>query len=596
MPSASPLVDTGRAPATTYLYQASAVDSAGNVSPLSGIASATTNASADTTAPTVPNGIAASTVSATTLRIVWLPSTDSGTGVAGYRIERSADGSTGWAEIGQPTSTTYDDTGLSANTRRYYRVRAVDVAGNLSGYSLTVNAITSAGSGSFDFFIGPNGSDSNPGTQSQPWAITALNTKAATYAGKRVGLLDGTYLLYDMALPNIYYENALLNIAGGSSGSPTVVQAVNARQAILDGSEDGAGTVFLNGGSQGGGALIGGVGSDRSHITLKDIVVRNHFGAAVLFAHTASSGHSESSKTTGIVVEGCEFHNTNGITGSIIGTNVAPVVFFHTSNAAIRWCYIHDTYGETLSQPDHNSGILWWDVHDSVIEYCTFKRGPNPIHLKGAANARATIRYNYLEMDPARSDTCIRSDEGQAGGASYIHNNVMIGITAISWSTSPFKTAETHIFNNTFVGTTQSGVAHHQASSSSKWLRFYNNIIYGVTSSIPGGDLEFSADTWAVLNHNCYSTIGFKGRAYTPGSTSAYAEFASLSLWRTRVQSSLAGAESASLQANPLFVGTGTDANAYKLQAGSPCIGAGIGGVTMGAWGGAVAPTQLGSE
>src|SRR5881394_1643565 len=48
---------------------------------------------------------------------------------------------------------------------------------------------------SFDYYIGPNGSDSNPGTLSQPWALSALNTKRSTYAGKVVGLLDGTYAI-----------------------------------------------------------------------------------------------------------------------------------------------------------------------------------------------------------------------------------------------------------------------------------------------------------------------------------------------------------------------------------------------------------------
>src|SRR5205814_3005089 len=46
---------------------------------------------------------------------------------------------------------------------------------------------------SFDFYIGPNGNDTNPGTLDQPWALTALNTKGSIYAGQTVGLLDGTY-------------------------------------------------------------------------------------------------------------------------------------------------------------------------------------------------------------------------------------------------------------------------------------------------------------------------------------------------------------------------------------------------------------------
>lgn len=142
-PSASPLVDTGLAPSTAYVYSALAVDSASNRSALSATATATTNASGDTTAPTVPSGVAASTINATTLRIVWLPSTDA-TGVTEYRIERSNDGATGWAQIGTATTPTYDDATLTQNTRRYYRVKAADAANNVSAASAVVTAVTSA--------------------------------------------------------------------------------------------------------------------------------------------------------------------------------------------------------------------------------------------------------------------------------------------------------------------------------------------------------------------------------------------------------------------------------------------------------------------
>src|SRR5262249_29274500 len=48
----------------------------------------------------------------------------------------------------------------------------------------------------FDFYIDPSGSDLNDGSLAHPWAITALNTKQSTYAGLRVGLLNGTYDVY----------------------------------------------------------------------------------------------------------------------------------------------------------------------------------------------------------------------------------------------------------------------------------------------------------------------------------------------------------------------------------------------------------------
>ncbi|MBT8063340.1 MAG: fibronectin type III domain-containing protein, partial [Gammaproteobacteria bacterium] len=61
----------------------------------------------------------------------------------GFRIERSLDGATGWAEIAAPgaNTTSYSDTGLNDNTTYYYRVRAFNGVGN-SGYSNTASATT----------------------------------------------------------------------------------------------------------------------------------------------------------------------------------------------------------------------------------------------------------------------------------------------------------------------------------------------------------------------------------------------------------------------------------------------------------------------
>src|SRR5579872_1515131 len=69
----------------------------------------------------------------------------------------------------------------------------------------------------FDYYISTTGSDSNPGTLASPWAITAINTKQSTYAGKRVGLLPGTYPVSHLMGTN---ENvAALTLAGGSGSS-----------------------------------------------------------------------------------------------------------------------------------------------------------------------------------------------------------------------------------------------------------------------------------------------------------------------------------------------------------------------------------------
>ncbi len=97
---------------------------------------------ADTTLPTAPSSLTASSVSASQINLSWASSTDN-VGVTGYRLER-CQGSvcTNFTQIATSTSVNYSDTGLAGGTTYRYRVRATDAAGNLSSYSNIASATT----------------------------------------------------------------------------------------------------------------------------------------------------------------------------------------------------------------------------------------------------------------------------------------------------------------------------------------------------------------------------------------------------------------------------------------------------------------------
>ena len=129
-------------PGATYYFAVTAYNSAGE-SGYSNEASATIPA-ADTQAPTVPSNPAAAANGSSAINLNWTGSTDN-VGVAGYRVERCLGAScTSFAQVATPTSTSFADSGLTAGTAYRYRLRAVDAAGNLSGYSAVASASTSA--------------------------------------------------------------------------------------------------------------------------------------------------------------------------------------------------------------------------------------------------------------------------------------------------------------------------------------------------------------------------------------------------------------------------------------------------------------------
>jgi len=127
--------DTGLSANTSYSYTVSARDAAGNSSAESGAVPVSTLASPDTEAPSIPAGVDASATSSSAIRLTWTASTDNVT-VSDYEIFRDGTG------IATSTATTFNDSGLSANTAYTYNVVAVDAAGNRSAQSAVASATT----------------------------------------------------------------------------------------------------------------------------------------------------------------------------------------------------------------------------------------------------------------------------------------------------------------------------------------------------------------------------------------------------------------------------------------------------------------------
>src|SRR5258705_161725 len=129
--SATSYSDTGLAAGTTYRYRVRATDAAGNVSANSSIVTATTQAVPDTTPPGAPTGLSATATSSVQISLAWVAATDN-VGVTGYQVERcQGAGCSAFVQVATPTSTSFNDTGLTAGTSYSYRVRAADAAGNL---------------------------------------------------------------------------------------------------------------------------------------------------------------------------------------------------------------------------------------------------------------------------------------------------------------------------------------------------------------------------------------------------------------------------------------------------------------------------------
>lgn len=189
-PSGTTYGDTGLTAETTYRYRIAAVDAAGNASAQGTPVSATTGQ--DTAAPTTPTGVSATAVSISQINLSWTASTDN-IAVTGYKVYRCTGAScSNYAQVGTPTGTTYNDTGLTVSTTYRYQVTALDAKGNESARSTTVSAATNSDTTAPSVPTGLSGTATSMTTIDLSWTASTDNVGVAGYRVFRDGTQVGT--------------------------------------------------------------------------------------------------------------------------------------------------------------------------------------------------------------------------------------------------------------------------------------------------------------------------------------------------------------------------------------------------------------------
>jgi len=476
----------------------------------------------------------------------------------------------------------------------------------------------------YDYYIGPNGSDNNPGTQASPWAITALSSKRSTYAGKVVGFLDGTYDVSGIA-PLRGFESPMFTVSGGTEASPTVFRSVNPRGAhITAKTPDGTYTGRNSSGS--GGASEGGIIGITSGGYLVIDGLRMSGTVDCLIRCGTLPASTNVNYLRGIVIQNCELFDTNAV-GTTPGENYCALTVHGCDGLICRNNYIHDIVGTGgPNSADHTSGIIQWGSINSLYEYNTLVRASALYGKRGYGRGQwgTTIRYNYIDVSNyGRSGGSGIADFAggnetpvQAGTRYLVHNNIVIAAKPLNLiSTNGYgqriQSEQLEVYNNTCIIDTAVSIAAAWGAYfqiSNPGAKFYNNLFWGLgglsvaTPTTEFGMMVISSGPHQVLDYNVYPNSATKWTRFANGAGPYDAGLAggnSLAAWRTSLASLLggvlgAGTETNSIQtSDPLFVG-GTGPNAYKLQNSSPLRTFGrVGGISSGAvieagaWGGA---------
>lgn len=437
-----------------------------------------------------------------------------------------------------------------------------------------------AQSATFDYYISPTGSDGNPGTAAQPWSITALNTKGALLSGKRIGLLDGTYRMPtsvgDWPAAWAYGTSA----ASGTASAYTTIEAVNLHGAVFT-SNQGNDTYPQRNNFC--------FSLDGNYIRLKGVRFYQFHQWAVNVA-----GNN-------LLIEDCSFEDFDHRRIQGQGKDNFGMIGSFTSNkrgCVIRNCFFKDAkaIGFNGSVGSRGGGCApFYNYGDVTIEFCTF------IDVEAAFYPKRdmcgyTFRYNYVRNANRAIYSVFHGNEQFGRAATEIHNNVFVNCNYMTYEgvENNMSIRPVSYYNNTYyhTGTPAEHCLVFMAGSGTPNLSYRHNVhsnIFHAAGGSPQAGWIFwnstyqrAASTMEVLDYNLYGSFRLVD---DPAGIVA----TNLSSWRSATgldQRSLGGV-------NPQFVNVaGTSAEDFKLQAGSPGIGAGRNATNMGAWDGRA--TQIG--
>ena len=489
--------------------------------------------------------------------------------------------------------------------------QVTDAAGLRSTALLALQVLTAGAP--FDKFISTTGSDSNPGTLSQPWAITSLisgNAHQAAISGKRVGLIAGTYDLTGLNAGNdpTDYQSAVLNIPAGPSGTPTYVAACDASGNY----SRGAATITMGNTNvstiTNSNSCIGQASGGGGNVTLDGLVITA--GNWVVSGPTNASGsligYFPSGTALPFTLQNCEL---SGIAGNVpSGSNVAAFFQQGAINTLVHNCHFHDVRKPV--DPGHCHCVEEYSCSGTIYEFNTFANSDGACDGKLSVH-NCTFRYNYVYSCANSQGAFVGYDGGEDStnkGTNFFHHNIFdsCGQTHAFDVGGPTP-QPAQWFNNTTYDTHTGSfriVQWTSTATAAGQMQLYNNI--QVRTGSGGGDAAgataLTIGGWGIVDFNCYAYLSLNA-GWGTGYPSSAVTYNSLPNWQassgTPDLHSLASTAGASFVQFQSAIVPGAGSAQFKLAAGSPCVNAGrVGGVVggaatnMGAWDGTA--TQIG--
>ncbi|UCF42553.1 MAG: right-handed parallel beta-helix repeat-containing protein [Planctomycetota bacterium] len=453
-----------------------------------------------------------------------------------------------------------------------------------------------------DYYVSPTGDDSKPGTQTQPFKSIAKVNQTDFKPGDRVLFQAGKTFSGTITLD----END-----SGTGDKKVTVTSYGRGRAVINGENNSALTTndcdhlivkninFAGAGRKTGNTKTGVHISDGNTIVIDHVDVTGfqksglslsgvHNGRVTnVYAHEngadgISAGASQKRWSEDIYIANCLAENNPGDPTNLTNHSGSGIVVGQLTNAVIEFCEAFNNGWDMPRRGNGPVGIWAWNANKVTIQFCIAHDNKSPGHDGGGFDLDGGLTNSILQYNlsynnegpgyflcqyptaPVYKDNIVRYNITQNDGT---RNNRMSSIDIFA---ADVGMSDCQIYNNTIYNKKGAAIAFGGLDVPGVFIR--NNIFIFAGELIAGGSKR------GRFEYNVYWPVDDRDLIFDGHRT--------IKEWAAATGQEKVGDQIVGRQIDPRVVRPGlaklTDPtklallHEYKLQAGSPCIGAGI--------------------
>ena len=321
-------------------------------------------------------------IAAKKIKLSWTASTS--TGVNAYYVYRSTNGTT-YAKVGSAVSSNFIDRGLTAQTKYYYKISAIDsldLSYDNYGLESQFSDVVSASPNNI-IYVAKNGNDANIGSKTSPkLKISAASTDAVS--GDSILINDGTYT------ENISYRDKQLSFIGINGATKVILKPLLSSQimAITQNGDKSLfkGLTFADGGNSAGSAIY----TQTSNPIIENCIFRNHSQGSILQLNRNN-----------FTITNCLVYNNNANVFLDLANGLDSIPYINNityTNNTNNWFY---ATGITTFAPNVKNSIIW---NSSAIKYQGGLSIENSIVKGGFPGTTSNIDTSPRFLDSLNND------------------------------------------------------------------------------------------------------------------------------------------------------------------------------------------------